>query len=79
MDEYKELFDAITILIERKMQKCTQIFNGIVTLSLNTNITVNGKTYKLPVYGGNASTLVDGTVVKVIVPQGDFSQAFILI
>lgn len=79
MDEYKELFDAITILIERKTQKCTQIFNGIVTLSLNTNITVNGKTYKLPVYGGNASALVDGTVVKVIVPQGDFSQAFILI
>lgn len=79
MDEYKELFDAITILIERKMQKCTQIFNGIVTLSLNTNITVNGKVYKLPVYGGNASALVDGTVVKVIVPQGDFSQAFILI
>ena len=79
MDEYKELFDAITILIERKMQKCTQIINGIVTLSLNTNITVNGKAYKLPVYGGNASALVDGTVVKVIVPQGDFSQAFILI
>lgn len=79
MDEYKELFDAITILIERKMQKCTQIFNGIVTLSLNTNITVNGKAYKLPVYGGNASALVDGTAVKVIVPQGDFSQAFILI
>lgn len=79
MDEYKELFDAITILIERKMQKCTRIFNGIVTLSLNTNITVNGKAYKLPVYGGNASALVDGTVVKVIVPQGDFSQAFILI
>ena len=79
MDEYKELFDALTILIERKMQKCTQVFNGIVTLSLNTNITVNGKAYKLPVYGGNASTLVDGTVVKVIVPQGDFSQAFILI
>lgn len=79
MDEYKELFDAITILIERKMQKCTQIFNGIVTLSLNTNISVNGKAYKLPVYGGNASALVDGTVVKVIVPQGDFSQAFILI
>ena len=61
MDEYKELFDAITILIERKMQKCTQVFNGIVTLSSNTNVTVNG------------------TVVKVIVPQGDFSQAFILI
>lgn len=79
MDEYKELFDAITILIERKMQKCTQVFNGIVTLSLNTNIAVNGKAYKLPVYGGNASALVDGTVVKVIVPQGDFSQAFILI
>lgn len=79
MDEYKELFDAITILIERKTQKCTQIFNGIVTLSLNTNITVNGKAYKLPVYGGNSSALVDGTVVKVIVPQGDFSQAFILI
>ncbi len=79
MDEHKELFDAITILIERKMQKCTQIFNGIVTLSLNTNITVNGKAYKLPVYGGNSSALVDGTVVKVIVPQGDFSQAFILI
>lgn len=79
MDEYKELFDAITILIDKKMQKCTQVFNGIVTLSLNTNITVNGKAYKLPVYGGNASALVDGTVVKVIVPQGDFSQAFILI
>ena len=61
MDEYKELFDAITILIERKMQKCTQVFNGIVTLSSNTNVTVNG------------------IVVKVIVPQGDFSQAFILI
>lgn len=79
MDEYKELFDAITILIEKKMQKCTQVFNGVVTLSLNTNVTVNGKAYKLPVYGGNASNLVDGTVVKVIVPQGDFSQAFILI
>lgn len=79
MDEHKELFDAITILIDKKMQKCTQVFNGVVTLSLNTNVTVNGKAYKLPVYGGNASNLVDGTVVKVIVPQGDFSQAFILI
>ncbi len=79
MDEHKELFDAITILIDKKMQKCTQVFNGIVTLSLNTNVTVNGKAYKLPVYGGNVSALVDSTVVKVIVPQGDFSQAFILI
>ena len=79
MDEYKELFDAITILIERKMQKCTQVFNGIVTLSSNTNVTVNGKAYKLPVYGGTESAIFNGTVVKVIVPQGDFSQAFILI
>ena len=49
------------------------------TFAGNMAVTVNGKAYKLPVYGGTESAIVNGTVVKVIVPQGDFSQAFILI
>lgn len=77
MSTEKEIIEAIDIIVKKRLENVTQIFNGVIQTSGTGSVLVNGKTYTLSVYG-EKSTLTAGQVVKVFVPQGNMSQAFIL-
>lgn len=77
MNKFKELMDAIDILITRKMTNTTQVYFGIIKSIDNNNciIEIQGNSYNLRYYG---NTPLINKKYPVIVPQGNFSQAFII-
>ena len=77
MSTEKEIIEAIDIIVQKRLEDLTQIYNGVIQTSGTGHILINGKTYWLTVYG-KTNTLTAGQVVKVFVPQGNMSQAFIL-
>lgn len=86
MDDSNKLFqDAVLsmassmkYMIDETAKGGTQVYDGIVFSQTGNKCTtkVNGKEYSLPIYG--EATLSRGTIVKVVVPQGNMSSAFIL-
>lgn len=76
MSVEKDIVEAIDIIVSKKMENTTQIYNGAIQESATGKVMVNGKIYELSIYG--ETNTVKGQLVKVFVPQGNFSQAFIL-
>lgn len=74
-----EIIASIAIMIENAIKQTTRIDNGIIT-AINTDGTyttkVRGKSFDL--YSYTPAVLSVGIQVKVIIPQGQMSQAFIL-
>ena len=77
MNKFKELMEAIDILITKKMKNTTQVYFGIIKSIDNNNciIEIKGNNYNLKYYG---NVPVVNQKCPVIVPQGNFSQAFII-
>ena len=77
MNKFKELMEAIDILITKKMKNTTQVYFGIIKSIDNNNciIEIKGNNYNLKYYG---NVPVVNKKYPVIVPQGNFSQAFII-
>jgi hypothetical protein len=77
MNKFKELMEAIDILITKKMKNTTQVYFGIIKSIDNNNciIAIKGNNYNLKYYG---NVPVVNKKYPVIVPQGNFSQAFII-
>lgn len=76
MSVEKDIIEAIDIIVSKRMESATQIYNGVIQENSTGKVLVNGKTYTLSVFG--EKNTVKGQSVKVFVPQGNFSQAFIL-
>lgn len=77
MNKFKELMESIDILITQRIKNTTQVYFGIVK-SVNNNIgtiEIKGNTYDLRYYG---NTPLLNKKYPVVVPQGNFSQAFII-
>lgn len=78
MDAKKEILDSIEILIERAISQTTQAYSGSVS-KVNADGTCevvwNGKAYTMKSFGGTPSANKD---CKIIVPQGNQNQAFII-
>ena len=77
MNKFKELMESIDILITKKMQNTTLIYFGIIKSIDNNNciIEIKGNEYNLKYYG---NTPLINKKYPVLVPQGNFSQAFII-
>ena len=77
MNRFKELMEAIDVLVTKKIKYTTQIYFGIVKSIDNNNciITIKGNEYNLKYYG---NTPLINKKYPVLVPQGNFSQAFII-
>ena len=77
MNKFKELMESIDILITKKMQNTTQIYFGIIKSIDDNNciIEIKGNEYNLKYYG---NTPLINKKYPVLVPQGNFSQAFII-
>lgn len=77
MNKFKELMESIDILITKKMQSTTQIYFGIIKSIDNNNciIEIKGNEYNLKYYG---NVPLINKKYPVLVPQGNFSQAFII-
>lgn len=77
MEKFKELMESIDILITRKIKNTTQIYFGIIKSIDNDNctITIKGNDYVLKYYG---NTPLINKKYPVVIPQGNFSQAFII-
>lgn len=74
------LIKGIDTLIENKMSGVTQILTGVIT---NVNVSeglysvvINGNTYTE--VSSITDTLSVGVTVKVVIPQGQYNQMFIL-
>ena len=74
-----EMIKSIRHMIEQAMKGTTQCYNGIVTV-VNADgtyqVQLNGQVANLSVYGNYTPTVNE--IVKVLVPQGNMSVAFIL-
>lgn len=77
MNKFKELMEAIDILITKKIKNTTQVYFGIIKSINNNNciIEIKGNEYNLKYYG---NTPLINKKYPIIVPQGNFSQAFII-
>ena len=77
MNKFKELMEAIDILVTKKIKNTTQVYFGIIKSIDNNNcvIEIKGNNYNLKYYG---NVPVVNKKYPVIVPQGNFSQAFII-
>ena len=77
MNKFKELMEAIDILITKKIKNTTQIYFGIVKSIDNNNciIEIKGNEYNLKYYG---NVPLVNKKYPIFVPQGNFSQAFIV-
>lgn len=77
MNKFKELMESIDILITKKMQSTTQIYFGIIKSIDDNNciIEIKGNEYNLKYYG---NVPLINKKYPVLVPQGNFSQAFII-
>ena len=77
MDIKREIMESIDILLSKRMERTTQVFYGMV-ISVGQNqcvVKINGKEYTLAFYGGTPTA---NHKYPVVVPQGNFSQAFII-
>lgn len=77
MRAQNELLDAIQILIDKAMKdRATKITGGKVKSTSGglATVTINGYDYSIP-YGGTAPTV--GSTVRVFIPNGNMSDAFI--
>ena len=77
MNKFKELMESIDILITQRFKSTTQVYFGIVKSVSNNigTIEIKGNLYDLRYYG---NTPLLNRKYPVIVPQGNFSQAFII-
>lgn len=79
LEAQREILDAVQIMIDKAMEKTTQVQNGLIT-GVNTSmknctVTINGNTYTLRYYGG-APVVNYGC--KVVIPSGNMSMAFVI-
>ena len=77
MNKFRELMEAIDILIFKRLERVTTISYGIVRQVVNNTcvITIKGEDYTLPFYG---NTPVINKKYPVILPQGNLSQGFVI-
>lgn len=77
----ENFLDAIEVIVNKRVsENNTQIYTGVVVKDNSVlKVKVKNKIYDLPVYGGKKFDLKEGVSVKVFIPQGQMSQAFILI
>lgn len=77
MNKFRELMEAIDILISKRLERVTTISYGIVRQVVNNTcvITIKGEDYTLPFYG---NTPVINKKYPVILPQGNLSQGFVI-
>ena len=78
MNKFKELMEYIDILVTKKMKNTTQVYFGIIKSIDNNNnciIEIKGNDYNLKYYG---NIPLINKKYPVIIPQGNFSQAFII-
>lgn len=72
-----ELIKAMQYLIDQTMGNTTKVYDGLVKSDAGNgrwNIEVNKKIHALKAYG--SITPAVNMMVKVIVPEGNFSKAF---
>lgn len=76
-DIKKEIMESIDILLKARILKTTQSYYGTI-ISVNDKkcvIKLNGSTYTVPFYG-NAPQI--NKKYPIIVPQGNFSQSYVI-
>lgn len=79
MDEQNELLEAMQIIAQNEvLKKSSQIYFGLIKSYNGTNATVviNGVTYNN--FNVIGSGVVVGKIYPVFIPQGNFSNGFIL-
>lgn len=78
----KDLIDSIKIIVQNFIKNAPydKTYEGkIKTINSSTNnydVLINGNVYTLPIY--ISRTLTINQIVKVVVPQNQWSKAFIL-
>lgn len=77
MNKFRELMEAVDILISKRLERVTTVSYGIVRQVVNNTcvITIKGEDYALPFYG---NTPVINKRYPVILPQGNLSQGFVI-
>lgn len=73
----KELIESIGLMIEKGMESNTNIYTGVVKSvdGKRAVVTVNGQNQNVSIATANVSS---GNVVRVFVPEGNMSAAFII-
>lgn len=76
-DIKKEIMESIDILLKKRLNKVTQSYycNIISVDNDKCKVKLNGVEYILPFYG---KTPLVNNKYPIIVPQGNFSQAYII-
>ena len=76
-DIKKEIMESIDVLVKRRMCKVTQSYYGIVVAVEDRKCVVklNGNEYSVPFYGNIPEI---NKKYPVIVPQGNFSQSYVI-
>lgn len=79
MNPQTEILDAVQILIDKAMENMTQIYNGTVTGANGRycSMLINGVSYSSILFYGNTPTV--NAQYRVFVPEGNMSQAFIIV
>lgn len=78
MDAKKEILDAVEILIQAAQKNSTKIYTGLVTNVGSGRCTVQlyGEKYIVKYYGDAPQT---NMTYPMFIPQGNFSDAFIIV
>ena len=74
-----EILKSINYLIKKLFEKTTKIYDGIIISNNNDgrwNIQYNNETHAVKPYGNITPTV--GTMVKVVIPQGNQAIAFFI-
>jgi hypothetical protein len=76
-DIKKEIMESIDILLKKRLEKNTQSYY-VNIISVNNNkctVKLNGAEYTVPFYG---NTPLVNNKYPIIIPQGNFSQAYVI-
>lgn len=77
-DIKREIMESIDILLKKRLEKTTQSYYvNIISINNNNKCTVklNGAEYIVPFYGNTPQV---NKKYPIIVPQGNFSQAYVI-
>lgn len=76
-DIKKEIMESIDVLVKRRMSKATQSYYATIVAVDGKKCTVklNGSEYSIPFYGNIPEI---NKKYPVIVPQGNFSQSYVI-
>jgi hypothetical protein len=76
-DIKREIMESIDILLKKRLEKITQSYY-VNIISINNNkctVKLNGAEYIVPFYGNTPQV---NKKYPIIIPQGNFSQAYVI-